>query len=64
MKDESKSVKNIEVPGEVVEQNIVPGTTHCHPVFVREWSRLLQLRYNSGVRVRRGSRQSVARNEE
>ena len=44
--------------GEVVEQNIVPATTHCHPVFVREWTRLLQIRYNSGVRVRHGSRGS------
>ena len=41
--------------GEVVEQNIVPATTHCHPVFVREWSRLLGIRYNTGVTVRRGS---------
>ena len=39
----------------MVEQNIVPGSTHCHPVFVREWARLLQTRYNSGVTVRLGS---------
>ena len=41
--------------GEVVEQNIVPATTHCHPVFVREWARLLGLRYNTRVSVRHGS---------
>ena len=27
--------------GSVVEQNIYPGDTHCHPVFLQEWTRLL-----------------------
>ena len=41
--------------GQVVEQNIVPASTHCHPVFVREWARLLGVRYNTRVLVRHGS---------
>lgn len=31
--------------GQVVEQNIYPGITHCHPVFIKEWSRLLYFRW-------------------
>ena len=46
---------SLDTTGEVVEQNIVPATTHCHPVFVREWTRLLGIRYNTRVTVRRGS---------
>ena len=37
----SKCVLVSHGDGLVVEQNIYPGTTHCHPVFLQEWGRLL-----------------------
>ena len=37
------------VSGQVVEQNMVPGVTHCHPVFLQEWTRLMAIRWRKVI---------------
>ena len=37
--------------GVVLEQNIYPRDTHCHQVFIREWSRLLALQHNMVILI-------------
>ena len=37
--------------GQVVEQNIYPRDTHCRPIFIKAWTKLLNTQWNQVIKL-------------